>query len=70
MAAENAERMTRATSDRTRLAVNRLKTDQRGHFFSQRVVEGWNKLPVATRDSKSVNEFKKGLKNCRDRADL
>ena len=70
MAAENAERVTRATSDRTRLAVNRVKTDQRGHFFSQRVVEGWNKLPVATRDSKSVNEFKKGLKNRRDRADL
>ena len=70
MAAENAERVTRATSDRTRLAVNRVKTDQRGHFFSQRVVEGWNKLPGATRDSKSVNEFKKGLKNRRDRADL
>ena len=70
MVAENAERVTRATSDRTRLAVNRVKTDQRGHFFSQRVVEGWNKLPVATRDSKSVNEFKKGLKNRRDRADL
>ena len=51
MAAENAERVTRVTSDRTRLAVNRVKTDQRGHFFSQRVVEGWNKLPVATRDS-------------------
>ena len=67
MAAENAER---ATSDRTRLAVNSVKTDQRGHFFSQRVVEGWNKLPVATRDSKSVNEFKKGLKNHWDRADL
>ena len=70
MAAENAERVMRATSNRTRLAVNRVKADQRGHFFSQRVVEGCNKLPLATSDSKSLNEFKRGLKNRWDRADL
>ena len=66
MAAENAERVTRATSDKTRLAVNRVQTDQRGHFFSQRVVEGWNKLSAVTRDAKSVKEFKRGLQNLRE----
>ena len=70
MAAENAERVTRATSDKTRLAVNRVQTDQRGHFFSQRVVEGWNKLPAVTRDAKSVKEFKRELKNLQERAAL
>ena len=70
MAAENAERVTRATSDKTRLAENRVKTDQRGHFFSQRVVEGWNKLSAVTRDAKCVKKFKRGLKNLRERAAL
>ena len=70
MAAENAETVPRATSDRTRLSVNRMKTDQRGHFFSQRVVEGWNKLPAATRDAKNVNEFKRGLKKLGKMAEL
>ena len=71
MAAENAERVTRATSDKTRLAVNRVKTDQRGHYlFSQRGVEGWNKLPAVTRDAKSVKEFKRELKNFQERAAL
>ena len=37
---ENTERVTRATSDQSRLAVNSVKTELRGHFFSQRVVEG------------------------------
>ena len=36
MAAENTERVTRATSDKS------MKTELRGHFFSQRVVEGTN----------------------------
>ena len=69
MAAENTERVTRATSDKSRLAVKRVKTE-RGHFFSRRVVEGWNKLPGTTRDAKNVKEIKTGLKNFRNRADL
>ena len=64
MAAENTERVTRATSDKS------MKTELRGHFFSQRVVEGWNKLPGTNRDTKNVREFKRGLKNFRNRADL
>ena len=55
----NAERVTRATSDKSRLAVKSVKTELRRHFFSQRVVEGRNKLPAATRDAKSVNKEKK-----------
>ena len=70
MAAENTERVTRATSDKSRLAVKRVRTELRRHFFSQRVVEGWNKLPAATRDAGNVKNFKKELKSYRKRADL
>ena len=57
----NAERVTRATSDTSRLAVKSVKTELKRHFFSQRVVEGRNKLPAATRDAKSVNNKAKNL---------
>ena len=70
MAAENAERVTRAASDKSRIAVKRVKTEARRHFYSQRVVEKWNKLPMAARDSKNVKSFKRALKTLRERADL
>ena len=54
----------------SRLAVKRVKTELRGHFFIQRVFEGWNKLPVVTRDAKNVRDFKRELKIYRERADL
>ena len=70
MAAENGERVTRATSDKSRIEAKRVKTEARGHFFSQRVVNSWNRLPVATRDAKNVKSFKNELKTSRERADL
>ena len=75
MAAENAEIMTRAKSDRaisdrSRIEAKRVRTEARGHFFSQRVVNSWNRLPVVTRDAKNVNSFKQELKSRRERVDL
>ena len=70
MAAENGERVTRATSDKSRIEAKRVKTEARGHFFSQRVVNSWNRLPAATRDAKNVKSFKNELKTSRERADL
>ena len=69
MAAENGERVTRATSDKSRIEAKRVKTEARGHFFSQRVVNSWNRLPAATRDA-NVKSFKNELKTSRERADL
>ena len=57
MAAENGERVTRATSDKSRIEAKRVKTEARGHFFSQRVVNSWNRLPAATRDAKKREKF-------------
>ena len=70
MAAENGERVTRAISDKSRIEAKRVKTEARGHFFSQRVVNSWNRLPAATRDAKNVKSFKNELKTSRERADL
>ena len=70
MAAENVERVTRVTSDKSRIEAKRVKTETRGHFFSQRVVNSWNRLPAATRDAKNVKSFKHELKTRRERADL
>ena len=70
MSAENGERVTRATSDKSRIEIKRVRTEARGHFFSQRVVNNWNRLPAATRDAKNVNSFKHGLKTQRERASL
>ena len=62
--------MTRATSDKIRIAVKRVRTEARRHFFSQRVVESWNKLPMGTRDARNVKSFKTEIKTVRERADL
>ena len=35
------------------------------HFFSERVVNRWNKLPSYTVDAKSVNQFKSALQKLR-----
>ena len=56
MASENTERVTRATSDKSRLAVKRVKTE-RGHFFSQRVVELCRRLEQTARNKQRHQEY-------------
>ena len=70
MPAENAERVTRATSDKRRIVVKRVKTEARSHIYSQRVVDKWNRLPMAVRDAKNVKSFKRELKTLQERAAL
>ena len=45
LTSHNSLRTRRATEDRTHLAGKRIRTEARGHFFSQRVVRPWNELP-------------------------
>jgi len=41
-----------------KLTKERSRLDTRKFFFSQRVVNGWNRLPVAVVNAESVNAFK------------
>src|SRR6266516_5589054 len=41
-----------------KLVKSRSRLDIRKHFFSQRVVNEWNKLPDAVVEAESVNSFK------------
>ena len=40
---------------------NRSRLNVRVHFFSQRVVNDWNKLPANVVNADSVNSFKNRL---------
>ena len=44
-----------------KFAKQRSRLDVRKHFYSQRVVDGWNKLPEATINSPTLLTFKKSL---------
>ena len=42
--------------------------DIRKNFWSQRVVDPWNNLPEVVKKAKTLNEFKNGLDNIRERS--
>ena len=46
-----------------KIRKDRPNLDIRKHFFSQRVVNTWNKLPQHVVDTPSVNSFKNRLDN-------
>jgi len=48
-----------------KLVKERSRLDTRKHFFSQRVINGWNNLPAEVVNPGSVNSFK----NTYDRTD-
>ena len=54
-------RLTRNLSYPKNLIVNRVHSDVRKYFFSQRVVTWWNELPNEVKDARSINIFKHKL---------
>ena len=56
---------TRTRGHSRKLLKRRCNKDLRHHFFSERVVNRWNKLPSYTVDAKSVNQFKSALQKLR-----
>ena len=52
-------------SDRTQNLLYRSQKLATLDFFSERVINYWNKLPVAVKDKNSVNAFKNSLDNFR-----
>ena len=55
-------RTTRNTSFHLNLKKQMFKTEMRKNFFTNRVIDDWNKLPVDIKKSKTVKEFKKKIK--------
>ena len=59
---EDRERRTRAVEGGLNIMAETSRLELRRNFFSQRVVEGWNKLPFATKNAATLNEFKNLLR--------
>jgi len=57
---------TRTRGHSMKLLKRRCNKDLRHHFFSERVVNRWNKLPSYTVEAKSVNQFKSVLQKLRN----
>jgi len=48
-----------------KITKNRCRLDLRRHFFSERVIDRWNRLPQHIIDSVTLNAFKSGLDRLR-----
>ena len=55
---------TRTRGHSLKLNKRRSNKDLRLHFFSERVVNRWNKLPASVLNVTSVNAFKANYKSC------
>jgi hypothetical protein len=66
MASESI-RTTRQAADPLNLRPTSAKLEVRRNFFSQRVVQDWNKIPSDIKSAHSVESFKKGYAKHRER---
>jgi len=63
--ASEGERTTRQSADPLNIKPRAARLEVRRNFFSQRVVEDWNKLPKTQKNVETVNSFKNGRKEYR-----
>ena len=54
-------RQTRQSAYHFNLVRRQIRTDVRSNFFSNRVIEPWNRLPTELKESRTVKSFKGGL---------
>jgi len=66
--ADSGARVTRSTADPLNLKVKHSRLGIRKHFFSQRVIESWNKIPNKVRGITKCQDFQKAYRKLR--ADL
>jgi ribonuclease P/MRP protein subunit RPP40 len=55
-------RPTRSAADPLNLRPQASRLEIRRHFFSQRVIEDWNKVPASLKQAKNVKCFKRGYR--------
>ena len=65
-AAADGGRETRAAADPHSLRMPPARLELRRNFFSIRVIEKWNSLPSAVKNSKNVYQFKMAYKKHMD----
>ncbi len=56
--ASDIERVTRAAADPLNLRIPALRLEVRKNFFSQRVPESWNKIPLALKQATTAKAFR------------
>ena len=54
----NNIRSTRATAEPLNICIPRARLDIRKHFFTNRVVDSWNKIPRKIKEARTVESFK------------
>jgi hypothetical protein len=59
-------RPTRSAADRLNFRPQASRLEIRRQYFSQRVVESWNKIPASLKLAKNVKCFKNGYRTLRD----
>ena len=64
------QRMTRGNAYPLSLKQQRARLEVRRNFFSQRVVESWNKIPTVIKDTTNVSSFKRLYGAHRDKVDI
>jgi hypothetical protein len=64
--ASDSERVTRQSADPLNIRPGSPRLDIRRYFYSQRVVESWNNLPLDIKKSVSVKAFKNAYRRHRD----
>ena len=60
--ASEGQRATRQAADPLNIKPGASRLEIRRHFFSQRVVEEWNRVPAAVKSAVTVIAFKNGHK--------
>ncbi len=61
----NEGRSTRSTADPLNLRIQPARLEVRRNFFTNRVVEDWNKIPSSLKSAKTVKSFKNGYSHLR-----
>jgi hypothetical protein len=61
--ASETGRATRSAEDPLNLRPKTTRLEVRCHFFSNRVVEGWNQIPSEIKNARNASCFKKAYKN-------
>ncbi len=64
--ASDSERVTRQSADPLNIRPGAPRLDIRRYFYSQRVVESWNNVPLHIKKSVSVTAFKNAYRRHRD----